>query len=248
MQYLAHSHSDIIHHIADQGSVDKNKRMNIYRNAYFMRLKETIENDYEQLGFYLGDDLFDEMAKGYIQQHPSHYTSLRNFCDNLPAYLRQTEPFKSNLIITEIAQFESLLIDTFDTEDSDTVNEQELQALAAECWPGLRLTFHPSVTLFRSSWNSVESWQAIKDKKAPPVAMEQDVDWLIWRDTELITQYCSLGVEGLILYNCFNDSYCFAEACELLLEHLPEEQIAGCAVEHLKKWLGTGIVASYSVN
>lgn len=248
VRYLTHHDPNIINDIVEQGSIDKETRMNIYQNAYVMRLKETIEQDYENLGFYLGDDLFDEMVNGYINQCPSQYTSLRNYCDNLPGYLEQTEPFKSNPIIAEIAQFESLLIDTFDTEDSDVVTEQELQILSAEHWPRLRLTFHPSVTLFNARWNSVESWQAIKDKKVPPVAKEQNVDWLIWRDPYLITQYCSLGVEGAALYNCFNDNYPFVEACELLLEYFPEEQIAGCVFEYLKKWLKTGVVACYSIN
>jgi len=244
MEYLTDSTPAIIDNVVDQGNMDPITRLNIYQNAYNIRLKDCIETDHHVLGLYLGDDLFDQMVTGYIGQHPSRYPSLRQFCDQLPAYLRQNEPFQSVPVIAEIATFERRLMDTFDAADSETITELELQNLPAGDWPGMKLVFHPSVQIFEAHWNSVESWQALKKDILPPDAREQETWWIIWRDRERLTQFRNLAVDGLVLYRCFKDHYTFADACELLKEHLPEDQIGLSSVNHLLEWFGLGMISS----
>ena len=244
MEYLTDSTPAIIENVVDQGNMDRATRLNIYQNAYNIRLKECIETDHPVLGLYLGDDLFDRMATGYIEQHPSRYPSLRQFCDQLPDYLRQHEPFKSIPIIAEIAMFERRLMDAFDAADSETTTELELRNLPAEYWPGMKLVFHPSVQIFEAHWNSVECWQALKNNGVPPDVREQQAWWIIWRDNDRLTQFRNLTKDGFVLYQCFKDLYNFADACELLKEHLPEDQIGPSSVNHLKNWFGLGMIRS----
>lgn len=241
-QYLTHGKSEIIENITNQGNIDSETRLNIYKNAYFIRLKNSIEHDHENLGIYLGDDLFDKMVDGYINQTPSQYTSLRDYCKDLPDYLRNTEPFKYIPVIAEIAEFESILINAFDAKDCHTASLKDLQSLAAESWPKLKLTFHPSVTVFQTEWNSVEIWQAIKNKQTPAESKKQRNYWMVWRDTELLTQYKSISTDALILHNCLRDNYTFADACELLLDYFPEDEIAPRTLQYLQGWLQAGMI------
>jgi hypothetical protein len=242
--YLTESAAAIIENVVDQGNIDRTTRLNIYQNAYNIRLRNCIETDHPMLGLYLGDDLFDQMVTAYINQHPSHYPSLRQFCDQLPDYLSHNEPFKSVPIIAEIATFERRLMDAFDAVDSETTTESELQNLPTENWPEMKLVFHPSVQVFEAHWNSVECWQALKNEGTPPDAQEQQAYWIIWRDRERLTQYRNLTVDGFVLYQCFKDHYTFADACELLKEHLPEDQIGLSSVNHLQSWFSLGMIRS----
>ena len=247
MEYLTDSVPAIIDNVIDQGNIDRDTRLNIYQNAYNVRLKDCIETDHPVLGLYLGDDLFDQMVKGYIGQHPSHYPSLRQFCDQLPDYLRQNEPFQSVPIIAEIATFERILMYAFDAADCHTATEEDLKSLPTEDWPEMKLVFHPSVQVFEGQWNSVECWQALKNEESPPEARKQQTYWIIWRDKERLTQYRNLGVDGYVLYQCFVDHYTLADACELLKEHLPEDQIVLSSVNHLQSWFSLGMVSSLEI-
>ena len=240
--YLTDSATMIIDQVVDQGNIDRATRLNIYKNAYNVRLKQCIETDHPMLGLYLGDDLFNQMVNEYIQKHPSHYPSLRHFCDHLPDYLARNKPFESFPIIAEIATFERKLMQAFDAADSQPIDATELTNLPAEQWPDMKLVFHPSVQVLETQWNSVESWQALKNEQTPPQAQEQQSYWLIWRDRQRLTQYRNLGIDGFVLYQCFNDHYPFAEACELLKEHLPEDQIGPASVKHLQSWFKLGMV------
>lgn len=245
LTYLTGNTTAIVENVIDQGKIDRQTRLGIYQNAYNVRLKNCIEIDHPMLGLYLGDDLFDLMVTGYIQQHPSRYPSLRQYCNHLPDYLRRNEPFKSYPIIAEIAEFERRLIDAFDAADSCRATETELQSLPAESWPEMKLAFHPSVRVFEAHWNSVECWQALKNEMTPPEARKEEVWWIIWRNRERLTQYRSLAVDGFVLYQCFKDHYTFSDACELLREHLPENQISLASVNHLQSWSSLGIIEAF---
>lgn len=242
LAYLMDSTATVMDNVMEQGNIDRKTRLDIYKNAYHVRLEDCIETDHPVLGLYLGDDLFRQMVAGYIRQHPSRYPSLRHFCDQLPEYLRQHEPYKSTPVIAEIAAFERALMDTFDAADSCTATEEDLHNLPAEKWPEMKLVFHPGVRVFEAHWNSVECWQALKNEKIPPVAKKQQTWWIIWRNRERLTEYRSLAMDGLVLYRCFRNRYTFAEACELLKEHLPENQIAQAAVNYLRDWFSLGMI------
>lgn len=172
-QYLTADAGPLIDSVAEQGNIDRATRLNIYQNAYHVRLRECIETDHPMLGLYLGDELFEQMIMGYIRRHPSRYPSLRQFGMRLPEFLAQTWPFCSHPIIAEIASFERRLMDAFDAADSSLATLGDLQKLPAEQWPDLRLAFHPSLGLFEARWNSVESWRALKHEQTPPEARRQ---------------------------------------------------------------------------
>lgn len=242
--YLTGNVDAIMDNVVKQGNIDRKTRLDIYRNAYTARLEDCIETDHPMLGLYLGDDLFKQLSEGYIRRHPSHYTSLRQFCDHLPDYLKENEPFSSYPVTAEIAAFERKLMDAFDAADGDRAMLADLQNLPAEKWPKMKLAFHPSVQLYEARWNSVECWQALKNGREPPEAQEQQAWWLIWRNSDRLTQYRSISIDGFILYRCFKDQYTFADACELLREHLPENLIGPTSVDYLSAWFNLGIIGS----
>ena len=62
MAYLRDQQNNISGYIASQGGINTNARLGIYRNAYQMRLRESIEVDHPVIGTYLGDELFDLMT------------------------------------------------------------------------------------------------------------------------------------------------------------------------------------------
>ena len=178
-----------------------------------------------------------------MAKHPSIYTSLRQYGDHLPDYLSQHEPFKSVPILTEIATFERMMMSTFDAADTEQrATIEQLQKITPDDWPTIQLEFHPSVSVFAASWNSVESWQALKDENTPEEASENQAYWLIWRGEDRLTQFRNMPLEAYLMFNCFRDNYHFADVCEFLLEHLSEERISPLTVQHLTNWLQMGII------
>ncbi|SMN11277.1 Conserved domain protein [uncultured Candidatus Thioglobus sp.] len=240
--YLLSGRQDIANFVLDQGKLDRHTRLNIYKNAYRVRLRKCIETDHPILIEYLGDQLFKEMTDAYIIEYPSKYTSLRQYCDHLPTYLAQRKPFKSVPVLAEIANFERLMLSAFDAADCKLVAVETLQSITAPDWPKIKLNFHPSVFVFVSDWNSVDIWQALKNKQIPPEAKESIDSWVVWRGEDKLTQFRRIPFVASVMLNRFKDNDSFAGVCAALLEHLPEDEIPQVALQHLTHWLQMGIV------
>lgn len=243
LSYLRDADAAIEADIAGSSSAECSRRLSIYYNAYRVRFRDSIDTDHPVLGLYLGDDLFDRMASAYIDACPSRFTSLRHFCDQLPAFLAREEPFAAYPVLADIARFERRLMDAFDAADAPRHANTFLKTLAPEQWPELRLQFHPSVLRFETSWNSVEIWRALKADREPPEARSGDRHvWLIWRNRSRLTEFRSLPVDEHAALSSALDGASFATVCEVLLQSYEEARVATRALELMRSWFDAGLL------
>ncbi len=220
--------------------------MSIYRNAYQIRLKGVLETDHELLSFYLGDELWDQMVTGYIAYAPSKYPSLRQFGDRLPEFLANTLPFNQHPVIAEIAFFERRLIDSFDAADAPRYQLEHLQAIPEDAWPSMSLKFHPSVQALSFHWNTVLIWQRLKAEQPPVQAIEQDSDWLVWRNAERLTEFRSIDQIEVELIRFAQAGHDFSEICEKSLDYFDESEALNNLVPYLMAWINQGLVSMIS--
>ena len=245
MDLLQGESSDITEQIAQQGQLNIQQRLSIYQSAYKIRLRAVIEQDHEQLGIYLGDDLFEMMVDGYLALYPSTHTSLRVFADKLPDYLATNAPFNDYPILADIAKFERLLLSAFDASDKALLNVPELESIEPQQWPNLILKLHPSVQLAAFNTLAVESWQAIKEKQTPPAPISSEPRfWVVARDAGRRTQYLSVDTLEYRLLNLLKQNTPFAQLCQSCLNELPGEQIAGFLITKINQWLERGWLIS----
>ena len=233
--------------IADQVGIGVDKRMQIYANAYSIRLKETIETDHEMLGLYLGDELFDKMAIEYVASHPSSFHSLRQFCEALPKFLRDDDFFSQHTILSDLAGFERALLHAFDAQECPRARFSDLQAIDGQLWPGIRFRFHASVQIFRCESNAVESWQALKEGQTPPPAdYSSKRAWLLWRGNSRISEFISLAPYQLALLEGFLEGHDFAHQCERMLYWFDQNTAPTEVLSAVQAWFELGIIRSIS--
>jgi len=244
MNFLLRGEEAITEHIVQQGAISVETRLHIYRNAYQMRLRETIDTDHPVTGVFLGDELFDKMVQQYTDSFPSQYRSLRHFCDELPVFLADRKPFSEHPQIAELARFERLLLTVFDAPDAVAIDTSELSALAGTVWPNMKIKFHPSVRVFESRWNVVSVWQAIKGDLPPPNSQWNKEACLLWRNRERMTEFVHLDAAELCMVKEFQHGSNFARVCEALLEIVPPDELSACAVNILSKWAQQGLIGS----
>lgn len=245
IDYLTNDSADMVQMVRADNSDEGTLRLDIYRNAYRIRLRQVFETDHEILWTYLGDELFEQMVNGYIASHPSHFTSLRNFCDQLPDYLASTSPFDQHPIIAEIAAFERLLMDVFDAGEANRVGMTELRELSPDDWPAMRLRFHPSVQLLKTDWNSIESWKALRDDGTPPAASNAAAQhWLLWRDTDRLSQFRPIEEDEQALLAQAISGGTFSALCETLLNWYVVEQASVTGLQFITSWLEQGLIST----
>ncbi|MGH8509535.1 MAG: DNA-binding domain-containing protein [Gammaproteobacteria bacterium] len=226
-------------------SVSAETRLEIYANAYRVRLQEALATDFPALRTMVGPVRFACLAAAYTDAHPSGHFSIRYFGQHLHAFLASFEDFRNEPWLSELAAFEWRLGEAFDAAHAPPLTAESLAGLAPAAWPNIRLAPHPSVRRLDFAWNVTEIWQAIDRDETPgtPLAYPQPLGWLVWRQ-ELKTFFRSLEREEAWALDAVLNGTRFSDLCEGLCRWLPEHEVAQRAARFLRRWINDGLVTA----
>jgi len=244
--HLMTGDKNIFSEIVSTEELSNQDRLAIYGNAYYARLEEALQGDFEAIHTLLGDDEFSMLCRRYTDAHPSRFFSLRWFGQYMPEFLASTQPYSSYPYLAEMAQFEWRFTDAFDAKDSTSVSENDIANIPAENWPFLSVNFHPSVCWVKYQWNILPVWKAVKENSDIPeiVKLPELQTAMIWRQN-LVTRYRTMEREEANLVAIAGAGKDFSAWCETLIEmgELPENvplKVAGV----LRTWIGLEMISN----
>ncbi|PPC90255.1 MAG: DUF2063 domain-containing protein [Methylobacter sp.] len=233
--------------IIDTEQASAADRFKVYTDAYRLRLVDALIVDFPALSDYLGQQGFDRMARAYIDASPSDQFSIRWFGRHLPGFLSQASPYCDRPELSELADFEWLLSESFDAPEAALAGFEEMAAIAPECWPGLKLIFHPSLRRVNLAFNTVEAWEASNEHTDLPELKKNPhlESWLVWRNDLKLLFRCLQATEAVSL-DAYMQGNNFAEVCALLCEYLPEQDVVVNVAGYLQAWLRDGWIQAIS--
>jgi len=228
---------------------DARTRLDVYADAYRLRLLEVLGNDYEALRLFLGADKFEQLGRAYIEAHPSDTPSVRWFGRHLADFLRNAAGYAARPVLGELAAFEWSKGEVFDAPDDEPLLIEAIAAVSPESWPEMRLLPHSSLRRLDLRWNvPAISLACEKQEKVPKArAKAQAVPWLLWRDAALDIRWRALGADEAAAIDAMRAGRSFGELCELLCEWVEPEQAAMHAAGLLKRWVVDRLIADLEV-
>lgn len=127
--------------------------LDIYRNAYRIRLHECLVDDFPALHGLLGAEAFARLTATVIAQHPPHATTLNAYGSALVRVLRATP--RATIIgrlACDLAQLEWALVEALHAPLAAVWDPSALTSLAGDDLASLRLLPAPSLRLVASAW------------------------------------------------------------------------------------------------
>lgn len=232
--YLLYGSRAIEEAIVDSDKIPVTRRLDIYRDAYQIRLLECLASNYSTLKHYIGFEAFQKMGRAYLEKNPSSYRSIRWFGDNFDTYLKTI----GEDCLAELAQFEWSLALAFDAADTKIVTIEEIATVPPECWATMTFTPHPSLQQKHFYWNIVSIWQAITNDQTPPEPIKQPnaTAWVVWRSNYL-SRFYSLTKDECWAMQAIIQGANFGEICAGLCEWHDEQQVGMQAASLLKSWI-----------
>lgn len=223
-------------------------RLDIYANAYKFRLIEALQDTFPALHTLLGDEDFFNLGVAYLTARPSKHFSLRYFGHQMSSFLKTTQAYKEQPVLSEMAQFEWLLREAFDAADNDIIHMDALQQIAPQSWPELRFTFHSSVSRVDLSFNIPQLWQAIEHDEPPIDIVQNDypVGWCIWRK-DLRTLYRSMDVDEAWALDAMLSGSNFSEICNGVCEWIDEQHAAVRVAGFIQNWVNEGMIQKINI-
>jgi len=248
--HLLTQNNNIIKAVAKPIKGTPAERLAVYGDGYRLRLLEALAIDFEVLQQVVGADSFEQIGQAYIDAYPSHHFSIDVFGKHMAHFLAVTEPYCQQPYLSELAAYLWALNKTIDAPDAPLLTGEQIAAIPQENWPAMCLSFHPSVQpLLTHRWNSVALWQAALNKQTiPPIQrLKKTSYYVVWRKG-IQSFYSNLQQrEEAYVFQALQKGKTFGTLCEGLLRWLPEDQVAGYAVNLLLRWLNDGMLCSVKI-
>lgn len=226
----------------------------VYREAYRARLLAALRDNFTVLQRALGDADFDALGQAYILARPSGQPSIRWFGDGLAEFM--ATDYAADLphpCLADLARMDWALRAAFDSADAEPLNSEQVAAVAADDWPGLRFGLHPSVHLLPLRWAIEPAWSALRahdpdtaQEAAPnvpePVAFDHVL--LVWREG-LDSRWRSLEALEAQLLLALQAGRDFEFMGQLAAGLVEPEQAAATLVQALRGWLAAGLLTRH---
>ncbi len=226
------------------GSTSWQAQLEIYSNAYVIRLVEALRSNYPALHELLGDRDFDLMGSVYLRQHPPTHSSIRWFGHVLTSFLQSEQPYAGLPIMSELASFEWALRHTVDAADSERLTVESLQAIVPECWGELRFVLHPSASVLVLQWNTPPLWRALSAEQEPPEPAKQTLNWIVYRQPDLVAAWRSVSELEKVALDCLSRGENFSNICEAVARSVPDAgESALRSAELLRSWVEQGLIS-----
>jgi hypothetical protein len=153
-------------------------RLDVYRNAYYIRLQEALARNFPVLLGVLGEQAFGRTMAAYLQADPSRHFSLQSLGAQLTAWLHRQQDAE----LADLAMLEWAVLRAFDAAAAECLSADTLAGIAAGAWQELRLKPVPSLSLLVLSSNAAEVWSAhVRQQTVPPLQVTAPQPVVVWR-------------------------------------------------------------------
>jgi len=247
--YVLGEESGMSTEVAGDSEEFRRVRLDIYRDAYRLRLIEVLASDYPVLKSHAGDEWFERAAGEYISTHPSVFRNVRWFGGTLPAFLRRQPGHASQPVLAELAEFEWTLGLAFDSPNQDVVDFTEVASVAPEAWAGLRFEPVASLHVLETATNAVAIWKSASAEQplVAPGLLDAPVSWAIWRK-DLSPYFRSLAHDEAWALAALRTGATFAEICAGLCDWVAEDEAAARAAQLLRGWVDDGWISNLKLS
>lgn len=108
------------------------QKLGVYQRSYYLRLLKCMREQYPALCYALGEDLFNDFAREYLQKHPSQSHTLYDLGTRFPKYLQETRPDKKDSeqwveFMLDLVDFELRLYLMFDAPGQEQKTYADLK-------------------------------------------------------------------------------------------------------------------------
>jgi hypothetical protein len=125
------------------------ERVEIYANAWRLRLEESLRDDYPSLSERMGTELWETLIVDYIRSCPSNSYTIARAGDQLPSFLAECGDDRVSSVDVELALLERAIYRARYAADSADWDPGKLLERAAEDAGQVRLELQPSVQMFK---------------------------------------------------------------------------------------------------
>jgi len=213
---------------------DRKTRIGVYADAYFLRLRDVLREDFPRVAAFLGDR-FDEVVKGYLEAFPSRWPSVRHLGHALSEFLRHRTDTPTCL--ADLAELEWARIEVFDAPDAECATIEDFISVPADAWPALHFSAIPAIKTLRAQYPVHHLWSGGRSLEVTAA----ETSLRVWRANDCRVFHALMDKRESVAIQKMISGEPFAAICE----PFADLSAAGAAQESaalLVRWIEDGII------
>jgi hypothetical protein len=224
----------------DEGTVADPRGLRIYANNHRGQLIGSLRETYERTAAWLGADVFDAHAHGFVGAHRSETRSLNHYGQGFPQWLADTRATTDPA--AELAWLDNALRNAFYGRHADPLR---LEDVAIDDWEGAVFGFVPTLRFQPMRTNAPAIWSALANGNEAPeaTALPAPVAVRVWR-RDLTPRFSSMPPAEAECLDLALAGGTFGELCTVLAGYYAGDTLAMHAGALLREWFEDGLVAT----
>ena len=214
---------------------DRKTRIRVYSDAYYLRLRDVLREDFPRVAALLGPERFEDAASGYLEVFPSKQPSVRHLGRAVAEFLRRREDFPKCL--ADLAQLEWARVEVFDAPDAESATMGDFVSVPPDAWPTLRFSTIPSLQTLRAQYPVHQLWSG--DESLDVAAANTSIR--VWRANDCRVLHAPMDERESAALRKMISGEPFAAICETFAD-LPAAEAAEEATALLARWIEDGII------
>jgi hypothetical protein len=225
--------------------------MNVYADAYLLRLQDALCGIYPSVLYVLGKARFLDLVRDFLAVYPPSEASIKYVGRALAGYLRYDcrplleDDGLSNQLLADLAEFEWTTSDLIDCHNGPpSVPASALTAISASEWEQVRFSFTDCLRLVQANYAVAPVIFAIDCAEAPEKPPKGDFHYLFYRQNEVVS-FLELAPPEACCFNLLQQGGTFSVACAAAAELTPDtnqEHVIATMVHCLHQWLRVGLI------
>jgi hypothetical protein len=227
---------ELVAQIEPSRTLDPAGRLAVYADAYFLRLRDVLAEDFPRIAKLLGEQAFDNLIRAYLKGHPSTEPSVRHLGRAMVHFIRSREDMPAWL--ADLAALEWARVNAFDAPDDEPLTVARLAEIDSATWPQLRMYPVRSLEVVNAAWPVHRLWADEGPERLAPAPTSIRV----WRRADFHVVHAPMDEREAAAVARLLRGSTFAEICQTF-EDLDEQQAAEQAGAMLLRWLQDGLIA-----
>ena len=171
------------------------RRLQVYRNNLHASLFAALEAVFPVLARLVGEAFFRQLARGYVERHPSRSGNLHEFGAQMPAFLKAQPALAGFAYLADVAALEWASHEVYHEADDVPFDPAPLGALDAAAQARLRLHLQLATRFVASAYPVLSIWRANQPggDEGEPVSLDDGGVRLLVARSAFEVEYRVLG-------------------------------------------------------
>lgn len=227
-----------LHNLSPVGKLTLEQAFQIYHRGYINRLTQSLKGTFEAVAWVLGEALFAELCRHYIEAQPSVSYNLSVYGETFPGFIKDSATTKGIPFLSDLARFEWTYKEVLEAPTPEPLPIEQIRELLSQ--EDVHIGMIEGMRVFSSDYSVQDIWKCRKD----PAYMFEDINWsvpehlLIYKKQQRVLTQRLSKAEAVILQE-LQEGASLAEAFSHHANELSPEKITSL----IEMMMRNGIIA-----